>query len=70
MRNSPPLSPSKATKAAWAVQGLSFLRPFLASVAGAAIRGRWWASVSFFVLSSGTALSKFDSALADRGPQA
>jgi hypothetical protein len=38
-------------------------------VAGAAIRGRWWAS-ALFGLSTGTALSKFDSDLADRAPRA
>ena len=42
--------------------------PSPAPVAGAAIRGRWWAS-TLFVLSTGAALSKFDSALADRGPR-
>src|SRR5262249_17539041 len=41
-------------------------RPAL--VAGAATWGRWWAS-TLFVLSTGAALSKFDSALADRGPR-
>jgi hypothetical protein len=38
MRRSPPPSPSGATWAARAVQGLSFLTSFLAPVAGAAIR--------------------------------
>jgi hypothetical protein len=69
MRNSPPPSPLRATWAALAVQRHSFLRSFLASVAGAAIRARWWAS-ALFGLSSGAALSHCDSALAYRGPRA